>query len=63
MGTENFDEDYVIEQLRGLEASEARGWLLWSAGNKYDVAWRALADKESDYSTGNTLSAILFSND
>jgi len=55
MGTENFDEDYVIDQLRGLDGSKAQGWLLWSAGNKYDVAWRALTKWNDDYSSDNTL--------
>jgi hypothetical protein len=59
MGTESFDQDYVIDQLRGLKGSRARGWLLWSAGNKDDVAWKALAEWKGDYSTDNTLSANL----
>ena len=42
-GAENFNEDYILEQLRALDQSESRGWLLWSAGNAYDVAWKALA--------------------
>ena len=59
MGTKSFDADYVIDQLRGLEGSTARGWLLWSAGNKYDVAWKGLAEWKDDYSPDNTLSANL----
>ena len=39
----NFDEKYILEQLRALAQSEAKGWLLWSAGNVYEVSWRALA--------------------
>jgi hypothetical protein len=37
-----FGEGFILEQLRGLAHSEARGWLLWSAGNYYDYAWKAL---------------------
>jgi len=41
-GTKKFDEEYLIDQLRALNQSNSRGWLLWSAGNSYDVAWKAL---------------------
>ncbi len=42
-GTSTFGEDYILEELRALNQSRARGWLFWSAGNAYDVAWKALA--------------------
>ena len=42
-GEENFNEEYILEQLRALDQSESRGWLLWSAGNAHDVAWKTLA--------------------
>lgn len=38
-----FNKDYILEELRALHQSKARGWLLWSAGNVYRVAWKALA--------------------
>jgi hypothetical protein len=41
-GTSRFDETYVLEELRALRDSKARGWLFWSAGNAYDVTWDAL---------------------
>lgn len=41
-GVDRFNKDYIIEQLRALDASETRGWLLWSAGNAYGVARKAL---------------------
>jgi hypothetical protein len=41
-GVEDFGERYIVEQLRALDQSTSRGWLLWSAGNAYDVAWKAL---------------------
>lgn len=39
-----FNKDYILEELRALRQSKARGWLLWSAGNVYRVAWKALAE-------------------
>ena len=41
--TSRFDEAYVLEELRALRESQVSGWLLWSAGNAYNVSWRALA--------------------
>jgi hypothetical protein len=59
LGTNNFDEDYVLEQLRALDGSRARGWLLWSAGNQYDVVWKALAQWE-DVPLETTISFSLY---
>jgi hypothetical protein len=42
-GTSTFSEEYILEELHALSQSRARGWLFWSAGNAYDVAWKALA--------------------
>jgi hypothetical protein len=42
-GTNTFGEDYVFDELRALSESTAKGWLLWSAGNAYDVAWKGVA--------------------
>jgi hypothetical protein len=42
-GAENFSDGYILEQLCALDQSKSRGWLLWSAGNAYDAAWRACA--------------------
>jgi hypothetical protein len=39
---ESFSERYILEELRALSESKSRGWLLWSAGNAYDTAWKAL---------------------
>ncbi len=46
-GTTKFDEGYILEQLRALDRSVAKGWLLWSAGNVYDTAWKALMQQRS----------------
>jgi hypothetical protein len=63
LGTNNFDEEYIFEQLRALDQSKVRGWLLWSAGNKYDVAWKALAEWNDDSFGEKRLRANLFLGD
>jgi hypothetical protein len=35
----NFTPAYVSEQLRASRDTNAKGWLLWNAQNKYDIAW------------------------
>jgi hypothetical protein len=42
-GTKNYSEEYILEELAALDGSTAKGWLLWSAGNQYGFALRALA--------------------
>ena len=42
-GTSTFGEEYILEELRAVSESGAKGWLFWSAGNAYDVTWKALA--------------------
>ena len=59
LGTDNFNEDYIFEQLRALSESKAKGWLLWSAGNSYDVAWKALINWGDAISKRKTLNAKL----
>jgi hypothetical protein len=59
LGTDNFDEEYIFEQLRALDQTNVRGWLLWSAGNKYDVAWKALAEWDDDFSGEKNLTYIM----
>jgi len=56
-GTTTFNEDYIVEELRALSQSRARGWLFWSAGNAYDVAWKAMAKWNSMDLEGNTTEA------
>ena len=60
LGTDNFGEEYIFEQLRALDQSKVRGWLLWSAGNKYGVAWKALAEWNDDSFADKNLRANLF---
>ncbi|MFQ5841843.1 MAG: putative glycoside hydrolase, partial [Thermodesulfobacteriota bacterium] len=56
-GTSTFGEDYILEELRALSQSRARGWLFWSAGNAYDVAWKALAQWNNTALEGKTIKA------
>jgi hypothetical protein len=42
-GTRTFGDRYIFEELHALSKSTAKGWLLWSAGNAYDVAWKGVA--------------------
>jgi hypothetical protein len=63
LGAGNFDKEYIFEQLRALDQSKVRGWLLWSAGNKYDVAWKALAEWNDDSFGEKRLRANLFLGD
>ena len=59
LGADNFNEEYIIQQLRALRESGARGWLLWSAGNAYEVAWKALAQCNDTDLNGRAMSAQL----
>ncbi len=59
-GTRGFNEKYIHEELRALAQSKARGWLLWSAGNAYDVAWKALALWNNTALKGRIVSAQAF---
>ena len=56
-GTRTFSKDYILEELRALNQSKTTGWLFWSAGNAYDVAWRALAQLNNTALEGKTIKA------
>lgn len=53
-GTSTFGEDYVFDELRALANSTAKGWLMWSAGNAYDIAWKGVA-RWNNQTIGETL--------
>lgn len=38
----NYNEDYIRRQIRGNYAGGGRGWMMWNAGNDYDLVYRAL---------------------
>ena len=59
-GAENFDEEYILEELRALDQSNSCGWMLWSAGNAYDVAWKALDQWNKRSLEGITASSKFF---
>ena len=40
--TIGYNPAYIKEQIRAAQASGAVGWLLWSPGNRYDEAYRAM---------------------
>ena len=40
----NYNEHYIKEQIRGIREAGGLGWMMWNAGNKYDMPYRALAD-------------------
>lgn len=56
-GTRTFGEEYILEELRALRQSKAIGWLFWSAGNAYNVAWKALAQWNNTALEGKTIKA------
>jgi hypothetical protein len=56
-GTRTFGEEYILEELRALRQSKATGWLLWSAGNAYNIAWKALAQWNNAALEGKTIKA------
>ena len=56
---DRFNKEYILQQLRALEESETRGWLLWSAGNAYGVARKALVEWRDRQLKENNLTAQL----
>ncbi len=42
-----YDENYIREQIRGSNDAGGVGWMMWNAGNDYDVVYSALRDRES----------------
>jgi hypothetical protein len=56
---DRFNKDYILEQLRALNASETNGWLLWSAGNAYGVARKALVQWRDRPTEENNITAKL----
>jgi hypothetical protein len=54
-GTTTFGENYIFEELHALSKSKASGWLFWSAGNAYDIAWGGLAQWNNRALTRETI--------
>ena len=38
----NYDEHYVPRQIEGLREGGGVGWMLWNAGNNYEIAYRGM---------------------
>lgn len=38
----NYNEKYIIEQIEGNIAGGGIGWMMWNAGNSYDMVYRAV---------------------
>lgn len=38
----NYNEAYIREQIRGNHAGGGIGWLMWNAGNKYEMVYGAI---------------------
>ena len=47
----NFNEDYIRDQLRGSESAGGSGWMMWNAGNQYDLVYRALRNARAASNT------------
>ncbi|MCB1314460.1 MAG: hypothetical protein KDK27_00830 [Leptospiraceae bacterium] len=41
----NYDENYIIKQILGSDAGGGRGWMMWNAGNDYEIVYRALRNR------------------
>ena len=38
----NYNEDYIIQQIRGNRSGGGIGWMMWNAGNTYEMVYRAI---------------------
>ncbi|MBN1501515.1 MAG: hypothetical protein JW982_15250 [Spirochaetes bacterium] len=38
----NYNEDYILQQIKAADDTSSGGYLFWNAGNSYDVVYRAL---------------------
>lgn len=38
----NYNEDYIIQQIRGNHSGGGIGWMMWNAGNTYEMVYRAI---------------------
>jgi hypothetical protein len=41
----NYNEDYIREQISGSHAGGGVGWMMWNAGNDYELVYRALRNR------------------
>lgn len=43
----NYNERYIQREIEGNRAGGGEGWMMWNAGNDYDVVYRALGTAHS----------------
>lgn len=57
-----YNEHYILEQIKGIDHGGGRGWLMWNAGNDYDMVYRALSPSRRPEAprqdTGKTTSTV-----
>ncbi|MBW7857351.1 MAG: hypothetical protein H3C43_03390 [Leptonema sp. (in: Bacteria)] len=41
----NYNESYILQQIQGNRAGGGEGWMMWNAGNNYDVVYNALGNR------------------
>jgi hypothetical protein len=46
-----YNTSYIHEQISGVVKSGAVGWLMWNAGNNYNLVYRALASQSKNIVT------------
>ena len=39
----NYNERYILQQIQGSDEGGGQGWMMWNAGNQYDLVYRALS--------------------
>lgn len=39
----NYNEEYILEQISGSRDGGGIGWMLWNAGNRYELSYRAMS--------------------
>jgi hypothetical protein len=51
--TKAYNDDYILEQVRGAAEAGAKGYLFWNASNSYDPVYTAMlrlaADERKKY--------------
>jgi hypothetical protein len=45
MCSPNFGPDYILQQVKACQDEKVEGFLVWNAGNRYDVTFSALRKK------------------
>ena len=40
----NYNESYIIEQIKAADAARTHGYLFWSASNNYETVYNATED-------------------